>query len=128
MWCFKCQLSVEYFCSLYLYSIISGNTNSSFTIDSNGTLFTAAWLDYETTPTFTLLVRARDSSSPSSSQKSTFMEISIDVTAVNEHEPLFAFAQYATSVTEDTAVGTSIIRVTATDQDYGLQGNPRCLC
>ena len=69
-----------------------------------------------------LTVRARDSSSPTSSQKSVVMEISIDVTAVNEHEPAFSAAQYSTSITEDTAVGTSILRVTATDQDGGLQG------
>lgn len=120
----KCQLRGEQFGSLYRYSIISGNTNNSFTINSNGTLSTAAWLDYETMPAFTLSVRARDSSSPSSSQKATVMEISVDVTAVNEHKPLFDFAQYTTSITEKTAVGTSIIRSTARDQDYGPQGKP----
>jgi len=50
------------------------------------------------------------------------MDVSIDVTAVNEHEPVFSSAQYSTSVTEDISVGTSILRVTATDQDDGLQG------
>jgi len=105
------------------HSITSGNTNTSFTVDSNGTLSTAALLDYETTPSFALSVLARDSSSPTSSQKSVVMEISIEVTAVNEHEPVFSSAQYSTSVAEDTAVGTSILRVTATDQDGGLQGN-----
>lgn len=58
-----------------------------------------------------------------SSQKSVVMEISIEVTPVNEHEPVFSAAQYSTSVAEDTAVGTSILRVTAADQDGGLQGN-----
>lgn len=105
------------------HSITSGNTNTSFTIDSNGTLSTAAWLDYETTPSFALTVLARDSSSPMSSQKSVVMEISIEVTPVNEHEPVFSSAQYSTSVAEDTAVGTSILGVTAADQDGGLQGN-----
>ena len=104
------------------HSITSGNTNTSFTIDSNGTLSTAAWLDFETTPSFALSVLTRDSSSPTASQKSVVMEISIEVTAVNEHEPVFSSAQYSTSVAEDTAVGTSILRVTATDQDNGLQG------
>ena len=41
---------------------------------------------------------------------------------MNEHEPVFSAAQYSTSITEDTGVGTSILRVTATDQDDGLQG------
>lgn len=103
-------------------SITSGNSNTSFTIDSNGTLSTAALLDYETTPSFTLTVLARDSSSPSSSQNSVAMEISIGITAVNEYGPVFSSAQYSTSVAEDTAVGTSILRITAFDQDDGLQG------
>lgn len=107
---------------VHFYSITSGNTNTSFTIDSNRTLSTAALLDYETTPSFALTVLARDSSSPTPSQKSVAMEISIDVTAVNEHEPVFSSAQYSTSLAEDTAVGTSILRVTAIDQDDGLQG------
>ena len=108
--------------SVHFHSITSGNTNTSFTIDSNGTLSTAAGLDFETTPSFALSVLARDSSSPSSSQKSVVMEISIGVIAVNEHKPVFSSAQYSTSVAEDTSVGTSILRVTATDQDDGLQG------
>ena len=104
------------------YSITSGNTNTSFTIDSNGTLSTATWLDYETTPSFALTIQARDSSSPSASQKSVVMEISIDVTSVNEHAPAFSSAEYSTNIAEDIAVGTSILRLTAVDQDDGLQG------
>ena len=50
------------------------------------------------------------------------MEISIDVTPVNEHAPVFSSAEYSTSIAEDVSVGTSILRVTAVDQDDGLQG------
>ena len=50
------------------------------------------------------------------------MEISIDVTPVNEHAPVFSSAEYSTSIAEDVFVGTSILRVTAVDQDDGLQG------
>ena len=103
-------------------SITSGNSNTSFSIDSNGTLSTATWLDYETTPSFALTVQARDSSSPSSSQKSVVMEISIDITPVNEHEPVFSSAEYSANIAEDVSVGTSILRVSAVDQDDGLQG------
>ena len=106
----------------HYHSITAGNTNTSFTIDSNGSLSTATWVDYETTPSFALTVLARDSSSPSSSQKSVVMAISIDVTAVNEHAPVFSSAEYSASVAEDVAVGTSILRLAAVDQDDGLQG------
>lgn len=50
------------------------------------------------------------------------MEISIDITPVNEHAPVFTSAAYSTDVAEDVAVGTSILRLTAADQDDGLQG------
>ena len=50
------------------------------------------------------------------------MEISIDITPVNEHAPVFTSAAYSTDVAEDVAVGTSILRLTAVDQDDGLQG------
>lgn len=108
---------------MFLYdSITSGNSNTSFSIDSNGTLSTTTWLDYETTPSFALSVQARDSSSPSSSQKSVVMEISIDITPVNEHAPVFSSVEYSANIAEDVSVGTSILRVSAVDQDDGLQG------
>lgn len=46
------------------FSIISGNTNNGFAIDSNGQLTVAnsAALNFNTTPTFTLTVRVTDSS------------------------------------------------------------------
>ena len=50
------------------------------------------------------------------------MEISIEITPVNEHAPVFTSAAYSTDVAEDVAVGTSILRLTAVDQDDGLQG------
>ena len=83
---------------------------------------TATWLDYETTPSFALTIQARDSSSPSSSQKSVVMEISIDITSVNEHAPVFSSAENSVNIAEDVSVGTSILRVSAVDQDDGLQG------
>jgi hypothetical protein len=50
------------------------------------------------------------------------VKVSIDVTAVNEHAPVFTSSNYAYSVQEDTAIGTSLLRVTATDVDNGPQG------
>lgn len=50
------------------------------------------------------------------------MEISIDITPVNEHAPVFSSAEYSANIAEDVSVGTSILRVSAVDQDDGLQG------
>ncbi|XP_020900312.2 cadherin EGF LAG seven-pass G-type receptor 1-like, partial [Exaiptasia diaphana] len=101
---------------------MSGNTNTDFTIDSNGTVITARALDYETTPSYTLTVKSRDSSSPSNLQRHVNLEISIAVTPVNEHPPVFTSSSYTHNIQEDTVIGTSLIRVTATDDDNGPQG------
>ncbi len=48
------------------YSIVDGNTGNAFAIDANsGALTSARTLDFETTPSFTLTVRATDHGSPS---------------------------------------------------------------
>ncbi|KAK3732012.1 hypothetical protein QZH41_016882, partial [Actinostola sp. cb2023] len=107
---------------LLVYSITSGNTNTDFTIDANGTINTLRVLDYETTSYYTLTIKSRDSSSPSNTQKHVTVEVSIAVTSVNEHTPVFTSSSYAHSIQEDTAIGTSLLRVTATDDDKGPQG------
>lgn len=108
--------------SSYFFSILSGNTNTDLSVDANGTIHTERALDYETTPSYVITVKSRDSSSPSSTQKSVTVEVTIDVTPVNEHAPVFTSLSYAYSVQEDTAIGTSLLRVTATDADDGPQG------
>ena len=47
----------------------------------------------------------------------TSVNIDISVTDINDGGPTFALAAYTTSVAESTAVGTSVIEITATDPD-----------
>ncbi|MDB5386172.1 MAG: hypothetical protein JWM11_1818 [Planctomycetaceae bacterium] len=68
------------------YSIVSGNTNGAFAINpSTGqiTVASAATLDYETTPIFTLGLKATDSGAPSASTVAT-----ATVNLTNVDEPL----------------------------------------
>lgn len=48
--------------------------------------------------------------------------VSIAVTSVNEHAPVFTSSSYSHDVKEDTVIGTSLLRVTAEDNDNGPQG------
>ena len=61
-----------------------------------------------------------DSGSP---QLSSEVPIYVIVTAINEYTPTFtANGFYNLSVTEDTPVGTTLLKVQAQDGDSGLQG------
>ena len=95
---------------------LGGTDAASFAIDaSSGQLKTKAALDYETKPTYTVEVTARDASSLSAA-----ITVTVNVTNVNE-DPTFGERAAATrSVSENTATNTNIgDPITATDLDAG---------
>ncbi|KAK3101524.1 hypothetical protein FSP39_004214, partial [Pinctada imbricata] len=104
------------------YSIISGNAvpGCSFVINlSSGAISPATSLDFESATSCVLVVQAQDGASPASVATST---VAITVTGVNEFPPTFA-GPYTTNVPEDTAIGTTLYTVTATDIDSGSDGS-----
>lgn len=103
-------------------NVSAGNTASRFSIGtSNGEITTAVQLDYEVATSYTLYVQAIDSAGGAGAKSSTAV-VTVTVTAVNEADPVFGSASYSTSVAENTPVGTSLLRVTATDTDDGDDG------
>lgn len=52
-------------------------------------------------------------------------DVEIIVTDVNDNVPQFKKASYAGSVAEDALVGTSVLQISATDADQGLNGRIR---
>ncbi|XP_046548571.1 LOW QUALITY PROTEIN: protocadherin Fat 4-like [Haliotis rubra] len=105
------------------YSIIGGNTNSDFTIDvSNGEIRTAKLLDYETAVSHSLTVKAVDRAGDAQSKSATTV-VSVTVTNVNEHNPVFTPTTIIKSVPENTAIGTLIHQILATDADSGTDGD-----
>ena len=95
---------------------LGGTDAASFAINaSSGQLKTKAALDYETKPTYTVEVTARDASSLSAA-----ITVTVNVTNVNE-DPTFGERAAATrSVSENTATNTNIgDPITATDLDAG---------
>lgn len=99
--------------------VYSLGTTSLFTIDaSSGEVTIANTLNYDTSNSHLVLVRATDQGSPARSGEAY---LSIAVQPVNQHDPVVA-AVADQSVSENTAPGTLITTIVATDSDSGLDG------
>ncbi|XP_031423976.1 cadherin EGF LAG seven-pass G-type receptor 2 isoform X2 [Clupea harengus] len=91
-----------------------------FNIDSDtGAVTTQMELDYEDQLSYTLAITARDNGIP---QKSDTTYLEILVSDVNDNSPRFLRDRYTGSVMEDVPVFTSVVQVSATDRDSGLNG------
>ena len=75
-------------------------------------------LDYEKVRNYLLVVEARDDST----NKSHTVKVNITITDVNDNPPVFEPPKYTEDVTEDVSIGTTLLRVTATDKDSGIFG------
>lgn len=104
---------------------LSGTSDhsSEFTINpQTGAIITAKTLDRETMSGYLLTVTARDGGNPPLSDTT---DIEISVTDVNDNYPTFKQQSYSGSILEDALIGTSVIQVSATDSDMGLNGRIR---
>ena len=97
------------------YSITSGNEDGTFVVSgvtserSENTLILAKSLDFDTTPSYTLTVEARDRYGNASS-------VTVTVTEVN-NAPVFGQSSYAFSVAENARQYSVVGTVAATDAD-----------
>lgn len=87
-------------------------------------------LDRETQPTYTLFIAARDP------HFAAFTEVLITLLDVNEHKPVFNPLKYNVTISEAVGVGSSVLKLSATDKDAGINsqlvysivnGDPRSL-
>ncbi|XP_057184590.1 protocadherin gamma-C4-like [Triplophysa rosa] len=76
-------------------------------------------LDREITKRIELQLTALDGGRP---PKSGTMEIKIDVLDINDNAPVFTKDTYSVILNENTPVGTTVLRVNATDSDEGHNG------
>lgn len=67
-------------------------------------------LDFESCKDFYLVVEAKDGGTPALSAVTT---VNVNVTDVNDNAPTFSQAVYSAVVSEDAAVGDSVIMVSA---------------
>ncbi|XP_069833172.1 cadherin EGF LAG seven-pass G-type receptor 1 isoform X2 [Dendropsophus ebraccatus] len=105
------------------------NARITYTIEDNvpqfkidpdtGTITLLIELDHETQPSYTLAVTAKDNGIP---QKSDTTYVEIIVLDANDNAPVFQSDRYLGTVSEDAAVYTSVLGISATDRDFGLNG------
>ncbi|KAB5571510.1 hypothetical protein PHYPO_G00225740 [Pangasianodon hypophthalmus] len=102
--------------SVVTYQISSGNTRNRFAItsQSGGGLITLALpLDYKQERQYILIVMASDGTRFDTAQ------IFINVTDANTHRPVFQSANYQVLLSEDRPVGSTVVVISATDEDTG---------
>lgn len=78
------------------YSIIKGDNNNRFAIDSEtGYLSVSDYLDRETTSTYVLEILAKDNGIPVLSGQTS---VNIEITDANDNPPLFSQSNYTTVI------------------------------
>ncbi|NXY46161.1 CADN protein, partial [Ceuthmochares aereus] len=87
--------------------------------EGSASILVAEPLDYETTKSFLLRVRAQNVAAV---PLAAFTTVYINVTDVNDNVPFFTSSIYEASVTEGADVGTFVVQVSATDLDLGQNG------
>ncbi|XP_060682957.1 protocadherin Fat 4 [Hemiscyllium ocellatum] len=99
------------------YSIYAGNVNDAFKINSSsGVIRTAQMLDREQMALYTLIVKAKDQGSNSKTGTATVI---ISVLDKNDNAPRFSQI-FLAHVLENAPVGFTIVRITTTDDDIGM--------
>ncbi|XP_062339593.1 cadherin EGF LAG seven-pass G-type receptor 1-like [Osmerus eperlanus] len=102
--------------SVVTYQISSGNTRNRFAItsQSGGGLVTLALpLDYKQERQYVLTVTASDGT------RSDTAQVFINVTDANTHRPVFQSANYQVTISEDRPIGSTVVVISATDEDTG---------
>lgn len=102
--------------SVVTYQISSGNTRNRFSItsQSGGGLITLALpLDYKLERQYVLTVTASDGT------RFDTAKVFVNVTDANTHRPVFQSSHYTVNINEDRPVGTTVVVISATDDDIG---------
>ncbi|NXA56589.1 CELR2 protein, partial [Nothocercus julius] len=102
--------------SVITYQISSGNTRNRFSITSQsggGLISLALPLDYKLERQYLLSITASDGTRQDTAQ------VVINVTDANTHRPVFQSSHYTVNINEDRPVGTTVVVISATDEDTG---------
>uniref|UniRef100_A0A6Q2Z0R2 Cadherin EGF LAG seven-pass G-type receptor 1a n=1 Tax=Esox lucius TaxID=8010 RepID=A0A6Q2Z0R2_ESOLU len=102
--------------SVVTYQISSGNTRNRFAITSQtaaGVITLALPLDYKQERQYVLTVTASDGTRHDAAQ------VVINVTDANTHRPVFQSSNYQVMISEDRPVGSTVVVISATDEDTG---------
>ena len=102
------------------YSIVSGNLNDTFVINTTtGELFLNNLIDREEQSYYNLTIEAVDNGLISLTGFSTLL---ISVLDINDHPPVFEKKSYSADVFENQLIGIDTLQINATDQDFKENG------
>ncbi|KAL0968484.1 hypothetical protein UPYG_G00267460 [Umbra pygmaea] len=87
--------------------------------DGSASILVSEPLDYETTASFSLRVRAQNVAAV---PLAAFTTVYVNVTDVNDNVPFFTSSIYEATVIEGAQVGTIVLQVSAHDKDLGHNG------
>uniref|UniRef100_A0A8B9IZ00 Cadherin EGF LAG seven-pass G-type receptor 3 n=1 Tax=Amazona collaria TaxID=241587 RepID=A0A8B9IZ00_9PSIT len=102
--------------SAITYQITGGNTRNRFSISTQGGtgLITLSLpLDYKQERRYVLTVTASDRTLRDN------CHVHINITDANTHRPVFQSAHYSVSINEDRPVGSTVVVISASDDDVG---------
>ncbi|XP_056372827.1 protocadherin Fat 2 [Hyla sarda] len=109
-----------------IYSLVEGTTPESnkdgvFSLDKHtGAVIMKKGIDHETTKWYHIDVQAN--SPHLGKELVSLVSMSIQVKDINDNRPVFEADLYRASLMENMPAGTTVIQVTANDQDTGLDG------
>ncbi|XP_065103163.1 cadherin EGF LAG seven-pass G-type receptor 3 isoform X1 [Paramisgurnus dabryanus] len=102
--------------SAVTYQITGGNTRNRFAISTAsgaGLVSLSLPLDYKQERRYVLTVTASDRTLHDTCQ------VHVNVTDANTHRPVFQSAHYSVSINEDRPPGSTVVVISATDEDVG---------
>uniref|UniRef100_A0A670Y2R3 FAT atypical cadherin 1 n=1 Tax=Pseudonaja textilis TaxID=8673 RepID=A0A670Y2R3_PSETE len=107
------------------YTLLDGG-NGSFDVDKlSGAIRIIKGLDFERKQVYNLTVRAKDKGKPISLSSTCYVEIEIVDVNENLQPPRFSNFVDKSFVSEDVPIGTSVMTVSAYDEDTGRDGEIR---
>ena len=87
-----------------------------FRVTSGGFIYTSGFLDRELVPAYSFDVQAVEDGV---TQRSAILHVYVNVVDVNDNTPHFDRNAYVADIRENALIGSYVIRVSATDADYG---------
>ncbi|XP_051716060.1 protocadherin Fat 2 [Ctenopharyngodon idella] len=104
------------------YNLKNSESGTFFLDTSTGCLTLERELDFERQQSYNLTVRAVDHGKPRSLSSSCFIEVEVLDVNENLNRPLFTLFVHNAAVMEDATIGTSVLTLTAVDNDLGRDG------
>ena len=107
------------------YLILQGGDGKFIIDNSTGVIRTTVSLDREEVDSYELVVGAYDNPLNRSYQLTSEVNVTILVLDMNDNAPIFLQREYNASILDNQRRRTEILRVMATDEDAGLNGEIR---